>query len=129
MILLGTMTMQKRSLPYSFAAVALFVALLVTYATPTEWLLAGSVATRLALSILFAGAPVFFASICFALRFKQRSEPNLAFGWNLAGAVVGGFIEILVVVIGLRSLTLVALIAYLAAFLIERREAAAAAAR
>ncbi len=129
MILLGTILMQERAIPYPIAAVALFLALLVTYATPTEWLLVRGVPARLALSILFAGAPVFFASICFALRFKERSEPNLAFGWNLAGAVVGGFIEILVVVVGLRALTLVALIAYLVAFLVERREVAAGAAR
>jgi SAM-dependent methyltransferase len=129
MVLLGTMTMQKRAVRYPVAAVALLLALLATYVTPTEWLLAPGVLARLALSVLFAGAPVFFASICFALRFKERSEPNLAFGWNLAGAVVGGFIEILVVVVGLRSLTLIALVVYLAAFLIERREVAAGAAR
>ncbi|MEA2326592.1 MAG: hypothetical protein QOE68_1551 [Thermoanaerobaculia bacterium] len=123
MILIGTILMQRRPVRYPVAAVALVLALLVTYATPTEWLLARSVSARLALSVLFAGAPVFFASICFALRFKERREPNLAFGWNLAGAVAGGLIEILAVVIGLRSLTLVALIAYLAAFLAERRTA------
>jgi SAM-dependent methyltransferase len=123
MILLGTIAMQKWPVNYALAASALVIALLGTYATPTELLLSGNLVARLALSIVFAGAPVFFASICFALRFKQRPEPNLAFGWNLAGAVVGGFVEILAVVIGLRSLTLVALIVYLAALLAERRGA------
>ena len=129
MILVGTVLMQWRPISYRLAAAALIVALLVTYAIPTGWLLARAVSARLALSILFAGAPVFFASICFALRFKQRTEANLAFGWNLAGAVAGGLIEILAVVIGLRSLTLVALLAYLGTFLMLRREATPAIAR
>ena len=129
MILIGTLLMQRRPIPFAIAAAALVFALLLTYVTPTEWLLAKSVAARLLLSILFAGLPVFFASICFALRFKQRADSSLAFGWNLAGAVAGGFVEILAVVIGLRALTLVALVVYLAAFLIERREASLATAR
>jgi hypothetical protein len=123
MILLGTILIQYRPMPFSVAAAALIVALIVTYVLPTTWLLASGVLARLARSILFAGAPVFFASICFALRFQQRTEPNLAFGWNLAGAVAGGLIELLAMAVGLRALTLIALIAYLAAFLLERRTA------
>ena len=62
------------------------------------------------------------ASICFALRFKQRPQPNLAFGWNLSGAVLGGLIELMAMTVGLRALTLIALVAYLAAFLLYYRE-------
>jgi hypothetical protein len=113
--------MQYRPIPFAVAAAALVLSLLATYLVPTIWLLARGALARLALSILFAGTPVLFASICFALRFRTRSEPNLAFGWNLAGAVVGGLIEILAVVVGLRALTLIALIAYLGAFLTVRR--------
>ncbi len=120
MILLGTILMQYRPMPSPVATAALTITLLLTYAIPTEWLLARTPAARLGLSIFFAGAPVFFASICFALLFRQRTEVNLAFGWNLAGAVVGGLIEILAVTIGLRALTLVAAAAYLSAFLLKR---------
>jgi spermidine synthase len=121
MLLLGTLAMQYRPMPFPVAATALVLSLLATYLVPTIWLVARGALARLALSILFAGTPVLFASICFALRFKTRREPNLAFGWNLAGAVVGGLIEILAVVVGLRALTLIALIAYLGAFLTLRR--------
>ncbi len=133
MILIGTLAMQYRSMPFPIAAGALIVTLLLTYAIPTQWLLARSPLARLGLSILFAGAPIFFASICFALLFKQRAQPNLAFGWNLAGAVVGGLIELLAMTVGLRALTLIALIAYLSAFFrtyrAEIREAATATVR
>ena len=125
MVLLGTLLMQIRPIPFSAAAAGLVVTLLLTYLIPTGWLLARTPPARLALSILFAGSPVFFASICFALLFCRRARQNLAFGWNLAGAVVGGFIEILAITIGLRSLTLVALVAYLIAILLEYRTRAA----
>jgi len=133
MILLGTIAMQYRPMPFPLAAASLIVTLVLTYAIPTQWLLARSPIGRLGLSILFAGAPVFFASICFALIFRERKQPNLAFGWNLAGAVVGGLTELLATTVGLRSLTLIALIAYLTAFLLnyrsEIREASPVAAR
>ena len=123
MILIGTMAMQYRPMSFAVAAGALIVTLIATYAVPTRWLLAQSGAARLGLSILFAGAPVFFASICFALLFQERENPNLAFGWNLAGAVVGGLVELVGMTVGLRALTLIALIAYLLAFLFNRRVA------
>jgi spermine/spermidine synthase len=121
MLLAGTIAVQRWTLPYPVAASGLTAALLIAYVTPSSWLLVPSIAGRLILSLLFVGGPVFFASICFAQRFKTRVDPNLAFGWNLAGAVAGGLIEILAVVVGLRALTLVALVAYLAAFLVHRR--------
>jgi hypothetical protein len=121
MILIGTIATQYRSIPFSVAATGLVLTLLATYIVPTEWLLAQSPVARLTLSIVFAGAPVLFASVCFALLFKQRADPNLSFGWNLAGAVVGGLIELVAMAIGLNALTLIALIAYLAAFLLYRR--------
>ena len=129
MILLGTIAMERRPIGFAVAASALVIALMLTYFTPTEWLLARSAIARLVLSILFAGLPVFFASICFALRFKERPNTSVAFGWNVTGAVVGGFIEILAVVIGLRALTLVVLLAYLGAFLQQQREASLATTR
>lgn len=122
MILIATLIMDRRPIPYAAAATALVITLLIVYATPASSLLQQNLAVRLGSSILYAGAPVFFAAICFALRFRKRANSSLAFGWNLAGAVVGGLIEILAVIIGLRALTLVVLIAYLGTFLSERRE-------
>lgn len=117
MILLGTLLMQARPIPFNVAAIGLVVSLLVTYFVPTTMLLSRGIFGRVILSIVFAGGPIFFASICFALRFKERANANIAFGWNLAGAVAGGLVELLAMVVGLKSLTLVALVAYLAAFL------------
>lgn len=129
-ILIGTIAMQLRPLPYAVAAGGLVVTLVLTFLVPSKWLLVEGLTQRLLLSILFAGAPIFFASICFAIRFRTREESNAAFGWNLAGAVFGGLIESMSMATGIRAMTLVALAAYLASFLILRsREAATGEAR
>jgi SAM-dependent methyltransferase len=122
-ILIGTTAMQIRPMPYAVAAVALVVSLLITYVIPMESLLLTSVPARLLASLLFAGTPVFFASICFAIRFRLREASNLAFGWNLAGAVFGGLVEFMSMVTGIRAMALVALMAYLLTFLIAKRSA------
>ncbi len=120
-ILLGTVLMELRPVPWTLAGVGLVVALLITYAIPLEALLRTDPPTRLALSVLYVAAPVIFASLCFASRFKARPASDLAFGWNLMGAVAGGLAEFFSMALGFRAMTLVAITAYLLAFLVARR--------
>jgi len=98
--------------------------LLVSYALPLRMLLSTSPTVRLALSLLFVGAPILFASSCFAARFRTRPAADLAFGWNLLGAVLGGLTEFFSMAIGLKALVLVALTAYLGAFFVALRGSA-----
>ena len=120
-ILLGTVLMELRPIPWTLAGVGLVVALLITYAIPLEALLRTDPPTRLALSVLYVAAPVIFASLCFASRFKARPASDLAFGWDLMGAVAGGLAEFFSMALGFRAMTLVAITAYLLAFLAARR--------
>lgn len=119
-ILIGTVVMQLKPVPWALAGVGL-IALLTTYAIPLEALLRTDPPTRLALSVLYMAAPVIFASLIFAARFKVRPAADLAFGWNLPGAVVGGLAEFFSMALGFRAMTLVAITAYLLAFLVARR--------
>ena len=120
-ILIGTVVMQLKPVPWALAGVGLVIALLTTYAIPLEALLRTDPPTRLALSVLYVAAPVIFASLIFAARFKVRPAADLAFGWNLLGAVVGGLAEFFSMALGFRAMTLVAITAYLLAFLVARR--------
>lgn len=122
MILLSTVVMELRPIPWRVASWGLIASLLVTYLTPTHLLLAQNAYLRLTLSVLFVGTPVFFAASCFALRFKVREAVDLAFGWNLIGAVVGGLLEFFSMSMGLRALLLVAVCAYLGAFFLKGKE-------
>ncbi len=123
-ILLGTIAMQQKALPFSIAVGGVTAALIATYVIPGDWLLLRSIPARLAASLAFAGVPILFASLCFAISFRSRSDSNIAFGWNLAGAVVGGLMDSLSMSIGIGAMTLVALILYLLAFLVRGRKRA-----
>jgi SAM-dependent methyltransferase len=119
-ILVGTVLTETKSVPWQRAALGLVAALLVVYFLPLRLLLTTSPEVRLGLSALLVGLPVLFASMCFAARFRARPAADIAFGWNLLGAVLGGLAEFLSMVFGFRTLTLVALAAYLGAFAVAR---------
>jgi len=94
--------------------------MIANYLTPVQAIVSTSAPLRLLLSLLFVGAPVFFASICFALRFREEEATDVAFGWNIVGAVVGGLLEFSSMAVGLKALTLIALGAYLVSFAVAR---------
>ena len=121
MILIGTVLMELRPVPWAWAAAGLVLALFATYLIPTEALVGRSTAARLMLSVLMVGGPIFFASVCFALRFRVRPAADIAFGWNLLGAVAGGLLEFFSMSLGIKALTLIAIVAYLCAFLNRSR--------
>ncbi len=90
-----------------------------------ELIVGRSLAVRLMASLLYVGVPIAFASICFAILFKQRERPDVAFGWNMLGAVAGGLLEFASMAVGIKAMTLLALVAYLLAFLLNQRAAKA----
>lgn len=120
-ILLATLGVRAGRLPALAGSAGLAVTLVAEYFLPMDLLLTLDVVTRLALSVLFVGAPIFFAGVCFAALFRDREESAAAIGWNLLGAVTGGLLEFLSMVMGLKALLLLALAAYLLAFLLLRR--------
>jgi hypothetical protein len=66
--------------------------------------------------------PIGFAGVVFSLLLARSANPTAALGSNLLGAVLGGALEYLSMVVGLRALALLALALYLAAALLLRRE-------
>ena len=124
MILLATLLMDIAPMPWTVSAAALVASLFFTYLVPVRILVGRALAPRLLLSVAFIGLPIFFASACFAILFRARAHPDVAFGWNMLGAVVGGLLEFSSMAIGIKATTLLALVAYLAAmFVRQRREA------
>ncbi|HBC85714.1 MAG TPA: hypothetical protein DCZ94_02040 [Lentisphaeria bacterium] len=122
MILVSTLLTQVKPMSWRFAMGGLIVTLAATYFIPTQALLVDNFVLRLIASVGYIGTPLFFAAACFALCFKKRSSPNLALGWNLLGAVTGGLMEFLSMAIGLKALSLVALVSYLLVMLINIRK-------
>lgn len=126
-ILAATLCVQHRLLPWPVATVGLVAALVAVYAVPVRLLLSMGVAERLGFSLVYVGAPIFFAASTFALLFETRERADEAFGWNVIGAVAGGLIEFSSMAVGLRALALLALLAYLLAMLVRLRRTAAVA--
>ncbi len=122
MILAGTIGYARCPLGFRTSIAGLAVTLAVLYLLPNEWLLTMNVGWRLMLSVLVVGGPVLFAATGFAALYTARPEVSHAFGWNLLGAVAGGLAEFSSMVLGLRALLLLALCAYLAAYLLRRGE-------
>lgn len=96
-------------------------AVAVAWLVPTSRLLELPPAPRFAAAAILAFAPVFLANLVFAERFRDVAEPATAFGANLLGAMVGGVLEYTALLIGYRSLLLVAAAAYALAFVTGRR--------
>jgi hypothetical protein len=56
---------------------------------------------------------MFFAAVIFASLFRDSENPDISFGSNIAGGVVGGLCESLSMLVGFRYLLVLAAILYL----------------
>jgi hypothetical protein len=77
-------------------------------------------------SCLLVSAPILFAGVIFAVSFSGSSEPDRAFGANVAGAMLGGLAEYSSMLLGFQGLMLLGMVFYgLSMVQIRRRQAAA----
>jgi hypothetical protein len=117
-----TRRVRTPSLPVLYVGIA--VALALAYAVPNASLLALDTPPRLIAATALAFAPIYLANLAFAKRFSTTDDAPGAFGVNVLGAMVGGCIEYVALLVGFRNLLLVAGLLYLAAFaLLPRRGA------
>src|SRR5439155_15019110 len=84
----------------------LLAALVVAWLVPPHDLLKLSFAPRFFVAVVIAFAPVFLANLVFAQRFGEVAASNIAFGANLLGAMAGGVLEYLSLLVGYRALLL-----------------------
>ena len=114
---------RRFTIPKAPIVVALFVSLLVAWLVPNSWLLTLPVPLRLVCAVTLAFAPVFCANLYFTSRFRQAANPTAAFAANLFGAMIGGCLEYLSLLIGYHWLLVVAAVIYAGAVLVGRRSA------
>jgi hypothetical protein len=113
---------RKREIPRPVIVTALFVSLGIAFLIPNSALLGLSIPLRLVAAILLAFAPVFFANLLFTSRFKNAANPTAAFAANLFGAMIGGCLEYLSLIMGYQWLLVVAAGMYLIAVLVGQRQ-------
>jgi SAM-dependent methyltransferase len=102
--------------------VLLLVSLVVAWLIPTDALLGISEVPRFLAAVTLAFFPIFIANLIFAERFRDAADPTSAFGVNLLGAMLGGTLEYLSLVVGFRALLLVVGILYLFAYLTRPKD-------
>jgi SAM-dependent methyltransferase len=85
----------------------LLVGLAAAWLVPTDTLLGFAVVPRFVIATALAFFPIFVANLIFAERFRDTADPTAAFGANLLGAMLGGTLEYLSLLIGFRALLFV----------------------
>ena len=103
--------------------VLLVVALLVNAYVPMSYFLNLSGITRLLASCAVVFLPIFFAGVIFAANFRDSQHPDVDFGSNVGGAILGGLCENFSVIVGFNHLLLIAIAFYGLSAVLRGRQA------
>jgi len=87
----------------------LAVALALNAVVPLDFFLGMPRLVQVVGSCLLVFAPILFAGVIFAVSFARVSQPDRSFGYNIAGAMLGGLAEYTSMLLGFQYLVLVAL--------------------
>ena len=90
----------------------LIASLVLNLAVPMTTFLALPGAARIVVSCLVVFVPVLFAGVVFAVSFRASHRPDVDFGSNIGGVILGGLSENLSLVIGFNNLLIVAIVYY-----------------
>jgi SAM-dependent methyltransferase len=112
-------TRRFKTPPLKAMYVVLFAGLLLGWVFPDSWLLSMPLPLRAVVAVLVAFLPIFAANVVFAKRFTDTADGTASFGANLLGAMLGGCLEYLALVIGYHGLLIVAALLYAGAFLLR----------
>lgn len=114
MIVLANLVVERFNLSDSNPFyVLLFITLLMNYFVPVNTYLGLPLAWRIILVSITQAIPLFFAGLIFAISFQKTTSVENTLGSNLLGAVLGGIFEYGSLILGIRSLYLLALVFYL----------------
>jgi SAM-dependent methyltransferase len=100
---------------------ALFASIALAYLVPPDALLIDPPELRYTLAAIIAFAPVFFANLVFTYSFRDTASADMAFASNLLGAMVGGALEYVALLVGFQPLLLIVAVLYATAFLLAQR--------
>jgi hypothetical protein len=105
----------RRLAPYY---VGLLAALLVNALVPMDVFLDLPGASKVPASCAVVFIPVFFAGVIFDSAFAESRQPDIDFGSNVAGVILGGLSENASLILGFDKLLLLAIAFYMLAALL-----------
>jgi len=105
--------------------VLLVMALLANAYVPMSFFLNLPGASKVVASCTMVFLPVFFAGVIFAIAFRDSQHPDLDFGSNIGGVILGGLSENVSLLVGFNHLLLLAVAYYILSSLLKPRFPAA----
>jgi hypothetical protein len=70
-------------------------------------------ASRVVASSAVIFVPIFFAGVIFATAFRNSRRPDVDFGSNIGGVILGGLSEYFSLILGFKNLLLIAIAFYI----------------
>jgi MFS family permease len=105
---------EQRAWPRTWTLLGILVGIACAYFVPFNQIPGSAALVGSFAAIVFA-IPIFFAGLLFASEFRNAESPAAALGANILGAVVGGLLENLSLIIGMKALLMVAALLYVLA--------------
>jgi SAM-dependent methyltransferase len=113
MILLANLwTLRARPVRLWPYYLGLLITLVLNVIVPLDFFLGMNRGLQVLGSCLLVFAPILFAGVIFAASFKRTTQPDRAFGSNIAGAMLGGLAEYSSMLLGFQYVVLVAILFY-----------------
>jgi hypothetical protein len=123
MILLSNLWVAKTNprnvVPYY---ILLVITLLIGLLVPMNTFLALPGAMKVLASCAITFIPIFFAGVAFSSAFRKSAQPDVDFGCNVVGIILGGLCENLSLAIGFNGLLGLAMLFYVLSFVLKPRE-------
>jgi hypothetical protein len=91
----------------------LLASLLVNANVPMESFLSLPWASRVIVSCAIIFVPIFFAGVIFASAFRDSRQPDVDFGSNIGGVILGGLSEYFSLIVGFKNLLFIAVAFYI----------------
>jgi spermidine synthase len=114
MIVLANIIVEKMNLTNPRPLyILLALTLIINFFVPIGNLLRLPIIWRIIFASLMQAVPLFFAGMIFAITFSKTPSIEIALGSNILGSVVGGIFEYSSLILGIRSLYLIALLFYI----------------
>ncbi len=96
--------------------ILLAASLFISYVMPFSSLTLLPFLSRAFIGGIITALPVFFSALIFATTFRLTPNSGVALGSNILGALFGGVLEALSLAIGIKSLSLLAIVIYVGAW-------------
>jgi len=122
---ISNIVVRRFAFPSVQAAIAILAAtVLLNYGVDVHYYLALAVPLRALVAALPVYLPILASSLVFARLFQASDKSSFDFGMNILGAVFGGMLEYVSLIVGIRTLYLVALVLFLALAALMNRSTA-----